>query len=81
MWAERELEFAWLDEMLPVRGAREEVLIGSSRSSRVAGDRCQLSCVVDFGMRDGIYLTIIGINQVVAFNAGVVVVFVGIGGA
>jgi hypothetical protein len=38
LWAVRELEDAWCEEMLPVRGARSEVwvVIGSSRSSRVA---------------------------------------------
>lgn len=36
----RWLEEAWEEVMLPVRGARSEVLIGSLRSSRVAGYVC-----------------------------------------
>jgi hypothetical protein len=76
------LEEAWCEEMLPVRGARSEVcvVIGSSRSSRVAVD------VLATGNRGSSYkialrLTIVGINQVVAFHAGVVVVLVGIRGS
>lgn len=41
LWAERELELACDEEMLPVRGARSSVRppwAGSSRSSRVARD-------------------------------------------
>jgi hypothetical protein len=56
------------------------VVIGSSRSSRVAVD------VLATGNRGSSYkialrLTIVGINQVVAFHAGVVVVLVGIRGS
>jgi hypothetical protein len=68
--------------MLPVRGARSEVwvVIGSSRSSRVAMDVLATgnrSCSYEIALR----LTIIGINQVITFHARVVVVLVGIRGS
>lgn len=66
--------------MLPVRGARSSVrlpLMGSSRSSRVAGG--SVSDLVYFVEAVNELLTIIGVNQVVSLYAGVVVVLVWVG--
>lgn len=69
--------------MLPVRGARSEVevwLMGSSRSSRVAG--VEVSCwVLEVCKEYCMCLTVVGINQVIAFYAWVVIVLVGIRGS
>jgi hypothetical protein len=76
----RELALAWFEVMLPVRGARSWT--GSSRSSRVAGRGVSwiFDCGIEFMAAD-LWLTIIGINQVVSFHAGVVVVLVRVGGS